>query len=283
MIFHELETERLILRKFREDDFPIVHEWASCPENVRYMPFGPNTEDETRAFVNRFAARSEDGSDGHFEYIVTIKGTGTSIGSCGIGLHGDAAEVGWILHRDFHKRGFGTEIGRALLDFGFSVLNARRITARCDSENYSSYHLMEKIGMRREGRFIQSRRGNRILGLELRDELSYAILKDEWETRKEIAYYNALPVAFGGFIELPELSDGEIRLVCSAKNPPDPVKGYIPNYHFLICKGSEKAGEINLRIGYNDKLYYGGQIGYGVDEKYRGSGCAGRACRLLTP
>lgn len=38
-----------------------------------------------------------------------------------------------------------------------------------------------------------------------------------------------------------------------------------------------------MRIGYTDGLYYGGQIGYGIDEQYRGHGYAEKACRLLVP
>jgi predicted acetyltransferase len=110
----------------------------------------------------------------------------------------------------------------------------------------------------------------------------------EPEVEKEIKYYNSLPIEFNDFIDLPELSDGEIQLVCTAKTPADPVKNWLPSYDFLICKGSEKVGNINLRIGYgggpfNSNCYYGGQIGYGVDEEYRGKGFAGRACKLLEP
>jgi tagatose 1,6-diphosphate aldolase len=120
------------------------------------------------------------------------------------------------------------------------------------------------------------------------DELHYAILRDEWEARREIDYYNALPCKFDGFIELPNLSDGVIHLVCTAKKPAIPEKKWVPGYEFAICLGSEKIGDIGLRIGYgggeyNSNLYYGGQIGYNVSEKYRGNGYAGRACQLLAP
>ena len=108
-------------------------------------------------------------------------------------------------------------------------------------------------------------------------------LRDEWETQREIEYYSTMPFVFDDFIDVPDLSDGLINLVCVDKSPADPEKKYVPEYKFLVCKGSEKVGEINLRIGYTDSLYFGGQIGYGIDERHRGNGYAGRACRLVLP
>ena len=49
----EILTERLRLREITQEDFQAVHEYASNPETVRYMPFGPNTMEETQEFIDR--------------------------------------------------------------------------------------------------------------------------------------------------------------------------------------------------------------------------------------
>lgn len=283
-----LETERLVLRKFNEDDFAAVHSYASVSENTVYMVWGPNTEEQTKAFINMAVSMAEETPCINYQYAAVTKDTNTLIGACNIALSGDEAEIGWILKRDYWKQGLGTEMGKALLEIGFDELYLHRIVALCDSENYGSYRVMEKIGMRREGLFIEARPGNKNSNMKYGDELHYAITKDEWETNKEIAYYNTLPCKFDDFISLPELSDGAIHLVCIAKKTAIPEKKWVPSYDFIVCKGSEKIGEINLRIGYGgglygSNLYYGGQIGYGIDEKHRGNGYAVRACRLLLP
>jgi predicted acetyltransferase len=104
---------------------------------------------------------------------------------------------------------------------------------------------------------------------------------DEAVIKSDIAYYNSLPCNFDDFIELPDLSAGEIHLVCIKSSPAKPEIKWVPNYQFHICKGNHRVGEINLRIGYTDGLYYGGQIGYNIDESYRGNGYAGCACKLV--
>lgn len=103
----------------------------------------------------------------------------------------------------------------------------------------------------------------------------------QWKILQEIAYYKSLPVVFDGFIDLPNLTDGEIELVCIDKKSAVPEMKWVPSYEFEIRRNSSRVGEISLRIGYTDGLYYAGQIGYGVDERHRGHGYAEKACRLL--
>ena len=78
------------------------------------------------------------------------------------------------------------------------------------------------------------------------------------------------------------LKNDEIKLVLTGINEGDPEKNWVPAYHFSICDNHEnKVGTCDLRIGYNDGLYYGGHIGYAVDAEHRGHNYAAKACRLL--
>lgn len=54
-----IETERLWLREFREDDFDSIHAYATDPEVVRYMPWGPNTLEVTREVLDRNLERQK--------------------------------------------------------------------------------------------------------------------------------------------------------------------------------------------------------------------------------
>jgi ribosomal-protein-alanine N-acetyltransferase len=68
------------------------------------------------------------------------------------------------------------EAARAMLDFGFRTLGLHRIMAYCAAENTASAHVLEKLGMAREGCLRESWR---IKG-RWHDSLMYAILEHEW-------------------------------------------------------------------------------------------------------
>jgi len=167
-----LETERLILRPLTIGDFDAVHSWASNPENTRYMAWGPNTEDDTRAFL-------ESAKPG-FDFAVVLRESGAVIGSCGIysDSANDSGLLGWILHKDYHKLGYGTELGGALIKHGFEDLKLRRIFAPCAAVNYGSYRVMERNGMRREA--LQRKAFWARVDKEWIDQLQYAILAEDY-------------------------------------------------------------------------------------------------------
>ena len=68
----------------------------------------------------------------------------------------DDPEIGWTLHRNHWRHGYGIEIGKTMLKLGFDVLGLRRIIAGCNAENRASFRIMEIIGMRREAHFVKA-------------------------------------------------------------------------------------------------------------------------------
>lgn len=84
------------------------------------------------------------------------------------------------------------------------------------------------------------------------------------------------------FYPVEDLRDDVICLQLDHTCEAQPEKRWLPAYYFNIClPDGTKVGYCDLRIGHNDKTYIGGNIGYGIDEAYRGHHYAARACELL--
>lgn len=84
------------------------------------------------------------------------------------------------------------------------------------------------------------------------------------------------------FLNTNFLQSDEIKLTLEKTSPGDPERGYLPAYHFAVeSKQGVKMGSCSLRVGHSERVYYGGNIGYGIDEQYRGHHYAGKACLML--
>lgn len=246
----------------------------------KWLPWVDGTDNVS--VIEKVIASWEKEREAGTDYVFGIFKDSLYIGN--IGLHdmkktNKSGMIGYWLAENEQGGGIMTDCVRCLVNYGFDSLFLNRIYIHCADSNARSRAIPERLGFVLEGVL---RDGECLYGKYF-DLAVYGITKSEWETHKEIAYYNALPFVFDGFIDLPELSDGVIYLVCTAKNPANPEKKRIQEYRFIVCKDGEKIGDIGLRVGYTDGLYYGGQIGYGIDEKHRGNGYAVRACKLLLP
>lgn len=173
-----LETERLILRDFEESDWQAIHSYASDPEVVRFAQWGPNSETDTKNFIQRTISSQQEEPRQAFELAVILKSDNRLIGSCGLYLSSEQNRegfIGYCFHRDFWGRGYATEAAKAILGFGFQQLGLHRIFATCDPENLRSARVLEKIGMQREGYL----REDKYVKGKWRDSLLYAILDRE--------------------------------------------------------------------------------------------------------
>lgn len=84
------------------------------------------------------------------------------------------------------------------------------------------------------------------------------------------------------FLSVNDLVTNEIFLRLNDTCEEQPQKGWLPAYYFDICLlDGTVIGACDLRIGHNSKTYIGGNIGYQINEEYRGHRYAVKACELL--
>jgi RimJ/RimL family protein N-acetyltransferase len=146
-----LETERLILRMWREDDFEAYAELCADPEVMRYL--GGKTLDRTEAwrsmamFVGHWQLR------GYGHWAVEEKDSGRFAGRVGFlnpaGWPG--FEIGWTFKREFWGKGYATEGGRRALEYAFKELDKPHIISLIHPENRPSIRVAERLGETLEG------------------------------------------------------------------------------------------------------------------------------------
>ena len=137
-----IETDRLILRRFTEDDLLDLFEYLSDPEVVRFEPYRPMTLDEVREELNRRIDSDE-------MVAVALKSSGKLIGNVYLGKREDnALEIGFVFNRHYWNQGYAMESCAALIREAFSN-GITRIYAECDPENQSSWKLLERLGFSR--------------------------------------------------------------------------------------------------------------------------------------
>ncbi|RHW29446.1 GNAT family N-acetyltransferase [Oceanobacillus profundus] len=168
-----ITTERLIIRKFTYDDWRCIHKYTSDINVMKYMPEGVFSEEDSKEFVIK------NSSEKAKNFPVLLKKDQILIGH--IVFHkyfGDHTyEIGWVFNPKYYNKGYASEAAHSILKYGFETMKLHRIIATCQPENISSYRVMEKIGMRREGFFKKCiPQGN-----EWWDEYYYAILDEEWK------------------------------------------------------------------------------------------------------
>src|SRR5947209_440573 len=143
----ELTTERLLLREFREDDWPAVLAYQSDPLYLRYYSWTSRSEEEVRDFVAVFLTQQREQPRMRFQLAIEIRSEHRLIGNCGIRVdrpQSRQANIGFELDSRWWGRGLATEAARAILEFGFGELGLHRVWAECVAENIGSSRVLEK-------------------------------------------------------------------------------------------------------------------------------------------
>lgn len=141
--------DRILLREFSAADWEAVQSYAGNPTVTRFTDWGPNTPEETRAFIAETAKQRETAPRKVFDLAIIQTDTRKLIGGASLRVT-DAdrreGEIGYVIHPAYWSLGYATEAAKLLLEFGFERLGLGAIIATCDPENHASARALQKAG-----------------------------------------------------------------------------------------------------------------------------------------
>ena len=174
-----IETKRLLLRKFKaEDAYPMFNNWTRDPENVKYLSWQAHKNiDDTYEILNKWIREYKNKDS--YRWCITLKDANEVIGIIDVIEMIEirsTCEIGYVISKNHWSKGIMTEALRAVIKYLFTKVNFNRIQARHDIDNPASGKVMLKCGMKFEG--ILRQHGLRNTG-ERCDLAMYSILKED--------------------------------------------------------------------------------------------------------
>lgn len=173
-----LETERLILRKFRKNDVADILEYGSDPETLKYLDWeGIETEGEAMESIVDYYWSNPG------VYAICPKEEEKCIGCIDLRMDPDheKAVPGYVLNRDYWGCGYMSEALDAVMALCFEKLELNRVESCYYAGNEGSGRVMEKCGMKFEG---VSKQGRKIKGI-FQDVVNYGVTKEDWISHKK--------------------------------------------------------------------------------------------------
>lgn len=173
-------TERLVLRRFTEDDIEAFATYRSDPRVARYQGWSAPVSLVAAAELVRELAAGDPQQPGWFQYAIELRATRTLIGDIGVNLAENRiqAEIGFTIAIAYQGQGYAAEAIRRVLEHLFGDRGLYRVSADCDARNLPSARLLTRLGFRQEGHHL----GHVWLKGEWTDDLLFGVLATDWST-----------------------------------------------------------------------------------------------------
>lgn len=176
--FHNLETERLILRRVDNNDYKEVLSLRSNPETMKYIP-RPILKNDEEALAHILMIETKIQNNEGINWAITIKGDPKLIGVIGhyrIQLENYRAEIGYMILPEFNGQGIVTEAVKEVVKYGFEIMKLHSIEAVIDPDNVASANVLEKNGFVKEAHLKE----NEFHEGRFYDSVIYSILNKEY-------------------------------------------------------------------------------------------------------
>ena len=177
-----LETDRLILRKFKIDDYKEMFDnWASDEKVCKYVSFTPHKDyKETKEILNKWIKEYD---MGNYNFAVELKDTKEIIGNIetvSISKKNNTCELGYCYGSKYWGCGYATEALRRVIEFLLIECDFHLVETKHKSSNPASGRVMEKAGMKKDG-ILRERRYNKETNM-YDDLIVYSMTKEDlWE------------------------------------------------------------------------------------------------------
>lgn len=178
----QIETKRLIIRDFKEKDAVGLYEYLSVPQVNCFSSEKVNSFNEA---IQKVKEKQKEGTYGSC-YAVCLRDSDFIIGEVFMMKEDiDTYSVGWNFNLNYGGKGYASEAAEGVFNYLFAN-NARRIYAYTEDDNVSSRKLCERLGMRKEGLFLEfiSFINNADGTPHYENTYQYAILKKEWDKKE---------------------------------------------------------------------------------------------------
>lgn len=178
-----ITTPRLILRPFTSADEEDMFDFESRDDVARYLFNEPRTREDNAEELAKRVTQTKLENDGD-TLLLAVEYEKTVIGYVLLTLlsrDNSQGEFGYVFHPQYGGKGLASEAAVEMLRLGFEILNLHRIIGRCDPRNNASARLMERLGLRKEAHFRELEIFKGAWG----DEFTFAMLKSEWDQRKQ--------------------------------------------------------------------------------------------------
>ena len=144
----EIETERLILRPFREEDLDDEFSIAGDSDTMSFYPRA-FTKEEVAEIIAKNIRTFE--TSGYGLFAVMDKHSGEYVGDCGITIQTidgeEELEVGYRVRKEYWGQGFAPEAARAMVEYGFKKLGLKKLCSYMAKDHHQSRRTAEKAGM----------------------------------------------------------------------------------------------------------------------------------------
>ncbi|MBT2757597.1 GNAT family N-acetyltransferase [Mesobacillus foraminis] len=179
-----VQSQRLITRQFSHEDVNAFYLYRCSPNVAKFQSWEDYQYHQAESFVQRQSRFTPNQPGTWFQFAIASADTNQLIGDCALHTLLDEpriVEIGFTLAEEHQGQGYASEAVSGLLQYIFTVLNKHKVIALTDVRNEKSITLLERLGMRREGHFLE----NYMSKGQWVDEYQYSILQSEWKNRSK--------------------------------------------------------------------------------------------------